>query len=903
MSTNDEGDPRLEPREGDDLLDADRLLRLPSLAVLGDNTKAKLRGRLEDYPGSIVLRRYAKRDVICEQGEPGWSAFIPLTITDLRAYRDTLVSPRGSEEDAKGPALAGVEAVITKWAASDEASTRWPSSDSRLALAEVHLAAPRPVTEPESWTRYIRRTLLGGQARTVQKDKESRPSWIPIDGPRDLDYESRLDALYEGELFGEMSCLDRAPRSATVVTLRDCYVLEMLHNIFELVRNDNAYAAKIDQEYRKRYLKLHLRENPLLNLLSDDKLDAIREKIELVDITPGELIYDEHDHCDCMHLIRGGTVKVMKGVSALLAATEILDGKAILAAILQGKAAGTGPGFAIWSSLSEESRKAIESSGGTGGSESLPDTELLADALNGVIKSEKSPIATFADGLDTAVSRERIEEFVGRLLPEGQARSAHGRTLASRLSNRQRLEHALPGLVGKFLERTDVPRVLAYRGSRESIGEMGLLKRQPRSATCVAFSHPPDDSKRKTSSVRLVRISKEVFESLEQESSFRETVATITRKRHDSTAERLETPLTSEPRLAFDSPFAEELGLYQGQALMLIDLDRCTRCDECVRACVRSHDDGRSRLYLDGPRYGSFLVPATCRSCLDPVCMIGCPVTSIRRGDSGEISILDFCIGCKKCAEQCPYGSIQMHDIGIIPERADGWKFRNAADIVDGEWFGPKYQDDAWHVGCTPFNLDRDLREILGDDVRPSGAPASRALCFRFRFDVPGRTLAKGSRFRLIVESRDETADVWVNGHPILEPPPDPAAGTSGKPALAVAGHDHLERWPRIERKRAKDGKCTLKAAFEVTWLRDRANVLALRVAAATAPGNPVLSVRLDEAAPETDPFGRVTERTAVNCDLCHSLAGGPACVSACPHEAALRIHAPTGTNYRRGPR
>jgi Fe-S-cluster-containing hydrogenase component 2 len=78
---------------------------------------------------------------------------------------------------------------------------------------------------------------------------------------------------------------------------------------------------------------------------------------------------------------------------------------------------------------------------------------------------------------------------------------------------------------------------------------------------------------------------------------------------------------------------------------------------------VSAHDDGRTRLYLDGPRFENFLVPISCRSCLDPVCMIGCPVGSINRGERGEIVIENWCIGCGMCADQCPYGSILMNPL------------------------------------------------------------------------------------------------------------------------------------------------------------------------------------------------------------------------------------------------
>jgi Fe-S-cluster-containing hydrogenase component 2 len=101
------------------------------------------------------------------------------------------------------------------------------------------------------------------------------------------------------------------------------------------------------------------------------------------------------------------------------------------------------------------------------------------------------------------------------------------------------------------------------------------------------------------------------------------------------------------------------LELYNSQNVLLIDLDRCTRCDECVRACADAHG-GITRFTRDGPRFGKYLVTMACRSCTDPKCMIGCPVGSIRRESSLEIRIEDWCIGCQNCAKQCPFGNINM---------------------------------------------------------------------------------------------------------------------------------------------------------------------------------------------------------------------------------------------------
>ena len=60
-------------------------------------------------------------------------------------------------------------------------------------------------------------------------------------------------------------------------------------------------------------------------------------------------------------------------------------------------------------------------------------------------------------------------------------------------------------------------------------------------------------------------------------------------------------------------------GLMEANSLLLLDLEKCTRCDNCVRACADAHD-GVTRLIREGLRYrklsGRDLLPAVPRSSL-----------------------------------------------------------------------------------------------------------------------------------------------------------------------------------------------------------------------------------------------------------------------------------------------
>lgn len=101
-----------------------------------------------------------------------------------------------------------------------------------------------------------------------------------------------------------------------------------------------------------------------------------------------------------------------------------------------------------------------------------------------------------------------------------------------------------------------------------------------------------------------------------------------------------------------------------GTQTMMIDLDRCTRCDDCVRACASTHDNN-PRFLRKGPQFDNWMIASACMHCVDPVCMIGCPTGAIGRNEiTGNVVIHDTtCIGCGTCANSCPYQNIRMVDV------------------------------------------------------------------------------------------------------------------------------------------------------------------------------------------------------------------------------------------------
>jgi CRP-like cAMP-binding protein/Fe-S-cluster-containing hydrogenase component 2 len=133
-----------------------------------------------------------------------------------------------------------------------------------------------------------------------------------------------------------------------------------------------------------------------------------------------------------------------------------------------------------------------------------------------------------------------------------------------------------------------------------------------------------------------------------------------------------------------------EAGLGQARSALIINLDVCVRCGNCVQACDDLHGYSRiarrgkkmtRRTDLEKSTHEDIYFPTSCLQCATPECMVGCPTGAIARDVGGEVYIKDTCIGCGSCARNCDFGNISMAEVkSMQPSLLDMVMGTNKAD-------------------------------------------------------------------------------------------------------------------------------------------------------------------------------------------------------------------------------
>jgi len=497
-----------------------------------------------------------------------------------------------------------------------------------ILSGEIELFLNTPIAHVESvrgqtgnWLKRFSKISNYIKGMPERRDVATERTHIPIDASVDLPMENPVATVKAGDLIGELAALAALkqerlkrpkfyPRSATARAKTDAVVLEMLPNILNNVLYEApAFKERLNRNYRQRALDSHLRSVPILRNLSREFLEYLRDRVELVDVAPGQVICRQGDIADSFYLIRMGFVKVSQVfpggelVLTYLSRGSYFGEMGLLPPVFRVRAKGLRPGALAEVSVSAQT--------------------VALGRLPGSPQSLAVP-------WDEYISREHAT-----LRVEG---------------TQLRVTRLESGKNPILFRMRPMETALVSPGESFAIGETTFdvaeepLQTGKRIATCTAVDF-----------LQLVRIKAEDFARMLAEfPEVERGIGEVARARRE-----MDLQVLGRVQQASLATFLEQ-ELMQGQNLLLLDLNKCTRCDECVKACVATHNDGVTRLIRDGLRFENFLVATSCRACMDPLCMTRCPVGSIRRKNTLDIVIEDWCIGCSNCALDCPYGNINI---------------------------------------------------------------------------------------------------------------------------------------------------------------------------------------------------------------------------------------------------
>lgn len=187
----------------------------------------------------------------------------------------------------------------------------------------------------------------------------------------------------------------------------------------------------------------------------------------------------------------------------------------------------------------------------------------------------------------------------------------------------------------------------------ECIGEQAVIAGEPWPVSLQAIEH-----------VEMVRVTRGEVDAV----AASHPVVTARLREAAAARQRWLGEAVAAPGALAHLQMAMDRGLVNGQSILLIDMNTCTGCDDCVRACADTHQ-GVPRFVRQGSVHSHWTIVDACYQCSEPVCMVGCPTGAITRPHGGIAVAIndDTCIGCSNCANRCPWHQIFQAPQGSLP--------------------------------------------------------------------------------------------------------------------------------------------------------------------------------------------------------------------------------------------